>query len=295
MALGAFVHGAGHGLFWVGVQAALGRRAGRKGSERAFVLQYSMYVAGTIAGGVLTGLGVAAFRALGADKATGIGLTFLIGALAALAAMPAVVAWLRHSTANVVTRPRLTPLAGLALQTPDLFLVGAMGILVSLAPVVLSEVFELRPSVIGLTGAAVAVVKIVGSLAAGRLAARLGARRGVGAMLTVSAIVAGLLIGVETPIVFIALTMTAVAFGIGTWPVLVDGALARVRPEDRPRVTIAWNIREYTAIALTTVIGGYLLDVFTSPAILLAVATSLLVGAALSALLVLRAPIHRPA
>lgn len=294
LALGALVHGTGHGLFWVGIQGGLGRRSGAPGSERAFVLQYSMYVAGTVVGGAATGIGVAAARAVGVDKTTSIALTFLIGAAGALLALPPVVVWLRGVTTTVVARPRVTFVQGLGLQVPDLLLVGAMGLLVSLAPVVLTEVFELRPLAVGLTGALYAVAKIAGSLAAGRLARRVGTRLTVGTMLGVSAAGSAALIAVDTPLPFVAVSAAAVLFGIGAWPIMVDGALARIRPEERARVTIAWNAREYAAIALTTVVGGYLLDLAASPAAPLAIAAALLAGAALSALVVLRAPAHPP-
>jgi predicted MFS family arabinose efflux permease len=140
-----------------------------------------------------------------------------------------------------------------------------------------------------------AIAKIVGSFAAGRLARLSGARITVGGMLGASSVSAALLIGVDGAVLYIALTVSAVFFGIGAWPIIVDGALARVWPADRARITIAWNVREYTAIALTTVVGGYLLDVFTGPAILLGFAATLLGCAALSALIVLRAPMHPPA
>jgi len=185
--------------------------------------------------------------------------------------------------------------AGFALQTPDLFLVGAMGMLISLAPVVLSDVFELTPFAIGLASGATALAKIAGSFAAGRIARVAGARKAVGLMLAASAISAGVLIGAQQPLLYIALTVSATFFGIGAWPIIVDGALARIRPADRARVTIAWNVREYTAIALATVAGGFLLDAATSPAILLSFATALLGCAALSALFVLRAPTQAPA
>src|SRR6266576_3709326 len=61
---GALVHGAGMGLFWVGVQASLGRRSGQSGSQRAFVLQYVVYIAGSASGAALTGASIAGLRAL---------------------------------------------------------------------------------------------------------------------------------------------------------------------------------------------------------------------------------------
>lgn len=291
----AMIQGVGHGLFWVGVQAALGQRSGRRGSERAFVSQYSMYVTGTIAGAAVTGLGVAAFRAIGVDRSTSISLTFLFGAAAVLAALPSVRNWLRDSSTSVALRPRLAITAGFALQIPDLLLVGAMGMLVSLAPVVLSDVFLLSPLVIGLVAALTSLSKIAGAFVAGLVAGATGARLTVGIMLTASAASSALLIGAQQALLYIVLTIVAVFFGIGAWPIIVDGALARIRPRDRSKVTIAWNIREYTAIASTTVLGGYLLDAFTRPAFLLVLAAALLGCAGVSASIVLRAPTHPPA
>ena len=137
-----------------------------------------------------------------------------------------------------------------------------------------------------------AVAKIGGAFTAGRAAPAVGARATVGSMLAASAVSVGLLIGVDQALLYIALMVAATFFGIGAWPIIVDGALARIHPAERPGVTIAWNVREYTAIGLTTVVGGYLLDVVSSPAILLGFAAFLLVCAALSAFIVLRTPTH---
>lgn len=294
MAVGAVLHGVGNGLFWVGVQAALGRRAGRRGSERAFVLQYSMYICGSVAGGVLTGIGIAALSAVGTARTTSISLTFLFGIAAALIALLPVISWLKGVSGVNAKRPRPTLLGGLAFQTPDLFLVGAMGMVISLFPVVLTDIFELPPLAVGVSVAAIAVAKIAGSFAAGRLAPRVGAGRTVGSMLAASACCSALLIAAHRPVLYIALTVASTFFGIGAWPIIVDGALARIQPNERPRVTIAWNVREYTAIALTTVAGGYLLDVTSSPTVLLAFATALLAVASLCALTVLRVPSIAP-
>ncbi len=292
MALGALLHGAGHGLFWVGVQADLGRRAGMRGSERAFVHQYVVYVTGTIAGGLGTGLAIAAFRALGVGAVMSVSLGFLFGVSATLVALALVTVPRRAVPLLSAGRPRPTLVAGLALQAPDLLLVGSMGMLVSLAPVVLKGVFDLTPFVIGVAAAATAVAKIAGAFTAGRAAPIVGARTTVGSMLAASAVSVGLLVGVDQAFLYIALTVTATFFGIGAWPIIVDGALARVPPADRARVTIAWNVREYTAIGAATVVGGYLLDVVSSPAILLGFAALLLVCAAVSAFIVLRVPTH---
>jgi hypothetical protein len=128
LALGALVHGSGMGLFWVGVQASLGQRSGASGSERAFVAQYTLYVAGTASGGALTGAAIAALRAYGVDHVTSIRLTFLIGAAAVVGALPVdVLAWLRGLEPGAPIRlvaPRV--LYGLKLQLPDLLLVSAI-------------------------------------------------------------------------------------------------------------------------------------------------------------------------
>src|SRR6476469_4667117 len=83
---GALVHGIGMGLFWVGVQASLGRRSGAEGSQRAFVLQYVVYIAGSATGAALTGGSIATLRALGVSHTMSIRVSFVVGATAALLA-----------------------------------------------------------------------------------------------------------------------------------------------------------------------------------------------------------------
>src|SRR5205823_14572668 len=90
------------------------------------------------------------------------------------------------------------------------------------------------------------------------------------------------------------LTVATAFLAIGVWPIVVDGALARVSPEERYGLSIVWNVREYAAIAATTALGGYLLDVSARPTLLLAVASVLLATAAVSALAVLGRPVYRP-
>src|SRR5581483_6297380 len=135
LALGALLHGVGMGSFWVGVQASLGRRAGRPGSQRAVVAQYALYVAGTAGGGALTGAVIAAARAGGAGAVGSAQAGFLVGAAAAAVAAALTRGWARRGVAGE-RRPALrAPLAGLALQLPALLLVAAMGMLLSLTPV----------------------------------------------------------------------------------------------------------------------------------------------------------------
>lgn len=294
LVVGALVHGAGMGLFWVGIQASLGRRSGARGSQRAFVGQYALYVTGTATGGALTGAAIALARTAGVSHTTSIQLSFLVGAAGALAALPAAVTWLRRTETTWVVRAVPTPFRGFALQLPDLLLVAAMGMLLSLTPVVLNHVFRFGPLAIGAVAGAVALAKIGGSIAAGRITLTAGSRRVVGTMLAGSALAAAVLAGAHEAWLYVALTVAASFLGVGVWPIVVDGALARVSPEERHGLSIVWNVREYAAIAATTAFGGYLLDVSGRPTLLLALAATLLAGAAVSALAVLKRPVYAP-
>ena len=295
LVVGALVHGCGMGLFWVGVQASLGRRSGETGSQRAFVLQYVVYIAGSATGAALTGGTIAVLRALGVAHATSIRVSFVIGATAALLAVPSALVWLRRTTEGVpATRLRPPPLRGFALQLPDLLLVAAMGMLLNLAPVVLSDDFHFTPLAIGIVSGAVAAAKIGGSVTAGRVAHTAGSRRTVAAMLAGSAVAAAILAGTHQAYLYVFLTVATAFLAIGVWPIVVDGALARVSPEERYGLSIVWNVREYAAIAATTALGGYLLDVSARPTLLLALAAALLATAAVSALAVLGRPVYAP-
>ena len=292
---GALVHGAGMGLFWVGVQASLGRRSGQTGSQRAFVLQYVVYIAGSATGGALTGACIALLRAFGVSDAASIRLSFAVGATAALLALPSALAWLQTTTHAGRTRHgRPAPLRGFALQLPDLLLVAAMGMLLNLAPVVLNRDFRFTPLAVGIVSGAVAAAKIGGSVTAGRIAHTAGSKRAVGAMLAGSAIAAAVLAGTHEAYVYVLLTVATAFLAVGVWPVVVDGALARVSPEERHGLSILWNVREYAAIAATTALGGYLLDVSGRPTLLLVLAAVLLATAAVSALAVFDRPVYAP-
>ena len=289
------MHGAGMGLFWVGVQASLGRRSGQSGSQRAFVLQYVVYIAGSASGAALTGGCIALLRTFGASHAASIRLSFAVGASAAVLAVPTAVAWLRSTTHTVRTQHlRPAPLRGFALQLPDLLLVAAMGMLLNLAPVVLNRDFRFTPLAVGFVSGAVAAAKIGGSITAGRIAHTAGSKRAVGAMLAGSAVAAAVLAGTHEAYVYVLLTVATAFLAVGVWPIVVDGALARVSPEERHGLSIVWNVREYAAIASTTALGGYLLDVSGKPTLLLALAALLLATAAVSALAVLGRPVYAP-
>jgi len=114
-------------------------------------------------------------------------------------------------------------------------------------------------------------------------------------MLAGSAVAATVLIGAHQAWLYVALTVAASFLGVGVWPIVVDGALARVSPEERHGLSVVWNVREYAAVAATTAFGGYLLDASGRPTLLLALAAALLAGAAVSALAVLGRPVYAPA
>ena len=292
---GALVHGIGMGLFWVGVQASLGRRSGAEGSQRVFVLQYVVYVSGSAVGGALTGAAIAVLRSLGVGHVTSIRASFGIGIASALLALPSSVSWLRRVEIRPAVRLRPPPLAGFALQLPDLLLVAAMGLMLNFAPVVLTHVFRFTPLAVGVVAGGIAAAKIFGSVTAGRLAHAAGSKRAVGGMLGCSALAAAVLAAVTHQAwLYVALTLASTFLAIGVWPVVVDGALARVAPEERHGLAVVWNVREYVAIAAATVLGGYLLDLSDRPTLLLAAAAALLASAAVSALAVLGRPVYVP-
>jgi MFS family permease len=217
---GALVHGIGMGLFWVGVQASLGRRSGGAGSQRVFVGQYVVYVTGSATGGALTGGTIATLRWLGVGHAASIRASFAIGIVSALLALPAAVSWRRRIEVRHVARLRPPPLSGFALQLPDLLLVAAMGLMLNFAPVVLTHVFHFTPLAVGAVAGGIAAAKICGSMTAGRLAQLAGSKAAVGSMLGCSALAAAVLAGTHQAWLYIGLTVASTFLAIGVWPVV---------------------------------------------------------------------------
>jgi MFS family permease len=295
-AAGGLVQGAGMGLFWVGTQSALGRRAGTPGSAAAFADQYALYVVGTIAGAICTGAVIAGLRLAGAGTETSLRMSLLLGSAAALGALlPLASGALAAKTPPLPAGSRLpVPLHGLYLQLPDFLLVAALSTLGSLAPVVLRHDFHLSPALVALATTATAAAKAGGSLAAGRVARALGGRRTAAAMLAGSAGATWLLGAADHAAPFTALLALAILLGAGAWPLCVDGALARVAPADRSLLTIAWNLREPAAMALGTIGGGYLLDLGEGRPLLAAVAGGLFAAASVATLAVFKRPMYAP-
>jgi predicted MFS family arabinose efflux permease len=160
--------------------------------------------------------------------------------------------------------------------------------------VLLKHTFKLSPVAIGGVIGAIALAKISGSLAAGRAVRAHGSRRAIFAMLATAAL-STLALGVaHVASVFIPLLLITTMLAIGAWPVVVDAALARVRPEHRPGFAVVWNVREYAVIALATALSGWLLDTFDTPTVLVLVAALALTAAAGTATRALREPVHVP-
>ena len=114
------------------------------------------------------------------------------------------------------------------------------------------------------------------------------------AMLLASAGTVGALAITHAAWTFVTLLLVSVVLALGAWPVLVEGALARVPPAERFRMAIAWNMREFTVIAVATAGGGYLVHSGGAPTLLLGIAAVLLLAAAIGAAAMLRRPLHEP-
>lgn len=297
LALAAVLVGAGLGCFWVGSQVTLGHRAGGAGAERGFVRHYVAYVIGSAAGAPATGLVAQGLRDAGISEAASVRLAFGLGLAAALAGL----AWWRPSrqrTERVAPTRRVRPAMaahGMALQLPDLLLVAALALLAPLAPVILVRDFRFSSVAVGAVVGALAGAKVIGSLTAERASRRLGRGRLVAAMLACASAFSVMLAQTRLATLFVVLLFAAVLAAAGAWPVVVEGALARVDPHQRGVMTVAWNAREYSIIAIATAAAGWLLARFADPAAPFVIAGALLALSAMASHVVLRRPVHAPA
>jgi MFS family permease len=286
---GAIVHGLGMGVFWVATQALLARRSGLDGSERAFTNQYAIYTLGTAFGAAATGLTAAVLAAAGLAHATSLRGTFVLAFGAAL-----VSAGLcrRQRPAAAPGPVSASPTDGLSVQLPDLLLVAALGLILPLTPILLKSLFGFSPLEIGVVVGSVAGAKIAGTLTAGRLAGAAGARRTVLAMLSLAIPFALALATLRNAGFFVAALLLTALLTTGVWPVLVDAAHARVAPDERRGLAVAWNVREYLVIAGATAVGGWTFSAFGGPTVPLVVAAVLLGASAVSSATVLRRPVR---
>jgi MFS family permease len=285
LTLGAGVVGFGIGLFWVASQVILSAQADETGSAAGFSHHYASYTAGGVVGSILTGAAAPAAHLVGFSNLDGIRASSVLAAgvvgLALLLWRPLA------SPGTAAEHARGRKVKTLALQVPDLLLVGALALLLPLAPVVLAHDFRLPPFSIGLVMAGVALSKITGILTARLLVNASGTRRTI-FFLLVGGSALSLLLCIEITVsLFVMLLFATALVTTGAWPLVVASAQSRVDPEARRTLTVAWNTREYVLIATMTAVSGWLLSRLGSsaPAFVLA---ALMFGLAAAAVAVPR-------
>jgi MFS transporter len=297
MLAGTVLVGLGIGLFWVSSQTLLGKASGSKGSERNFAYHYAAYTLGVAGGSALAGVAVGVLRSAGADETLAVRMSYAVGAAATLAALGL---WrperYRRDDVPRQVHPRVAA-GGVAMQLPDLLLVAALALMLPLAPLVLVRQFHLAPLVVGLTFAAVQGGKVAGTLA-GRITCREhGHRVAILALLAAGAVLS-LLLSISTDVLgaplFIAVLIATAFVTTGAWPLIVDSALARTAPADRPGATVTWNVCEYGVIAVMTAMSGWLLASFHRPALLFTLGAAFLAASAAAAAVVLLRPVYTP-
>jgi MFS family permease len=319
---GALAIGSGLGVFWVASQSTLAHAAGDSTARGGFVRHYVSYVVGSALSAPATGLAVHILHGLGAEKAAALHLAFAVGLLAALlgpwiypperarAARLARALAMRPRRALVDLAQEMGPgrcrpargsqtsaapapvpwrrvwqtlKAHLDLQLPDLLLVSALSLLATLAPVVLTRELHFSAATVGIVVGALAAGKIAGSLLAERAVRTWERGALVASMLTLAALSSATLAMTSRAPLFVAMLILAVLGAAGAWPVIVEGALRGVSAEQRRTLAVVWNVREYGAIAASTVAGGWLLASFPTWVSLALAAGCLAVGAALAA------------
>jgi MFS family permease len=296
IACSALLVGVGIGMFWVASQNILGGRSGDAGSESGFIAHFAAYTFGAVAGSALTGATVGIGERAGLEPAHAIRLSGLVGAFAAAAAL---VQWLpraeRSAEAAVGPRALATPALHLTVQLADLFLVGALALMLPLTPLVLADGYSLGPFAVGCVMAAVSVAKIAGTFTAGLLTRSGGHRRSIVLLLGLGGMLCLLLCGAFDATVYVATLLAATLAVAGAWPVVVDAAQARVEPERRLGLTVLWNAREYAVVAAGTALAGWCYGWFGTPVPLFAAAAVLVAAGAVCSAVVLRRPVWRPA
>jgi predicted MFS family arabinose efflux permease len=246
-----------------------------------------LYVVGTATGAAATGIAASVLEVAGLSHAAGIRGTFL------LALGVAVVAAVSCRDARVGSAPRrraASPTCGLGVQLPDLLLVAGIAFLLSLTPIVLRSTYRFSPFEIGVVVGLVAGAKIAGSYVAGWLVGFAGSRRAVFGMLAVAAPLVVVLATTHTAGLFVAVLLAAALLTTGVWPILVDAAHARISPEERSDLAVAWNVREYLVIAGATGAGGWVLSAFSGPTVALLIAGAFVACSAAAAAAQLRLP-----
>jgi MFS family permease len=290
---GAMVVGSGIGMFWVASQLILSRRAGEPGSAHGFLFHYAAYTGGGVLGSTLTGGLADGARVAGLSTLTGLRAASVAAVLVGLAAIALWRPCAVRAAVDVRPRAERPRVRTFTMQLPDLLLVGALALLLPLAPVVLAREFKLSPFSIGIVMGGVAVSKIAGTLAARVIAQASGQRRTILVLLASGASFCLLLCTALTLSVFVSALFATALATTGAWPLVVDGAQARVDPAARRTLTVRWNAREYALIAAMTATSGWLLSRLGTAVPVFALAAGLFAAAAVTASAVLRRPVWR--
>jgi MFS family permease len=298
LAAGAVLLGTGIGVFWVSSQVILGTRSGAEGSEGAFLTHYALFTTGMMIGSALTGTGASMLGHFGLDRTSAIRATLTLGLAAALfglrvwwpCACPAEI------RGNVAPRlDRRLVLLGLRVQVPDLLLVAGLSMLVPLMPIILTDVYHVSASGVGLIMAGVAIAKIAGTLVARRLVCARGSSFAILVMIAIGAGMCLLVIAAFRVWLFVPAVLATVVALAGAWPLVVDAGQARTAEHVRSKLTVAWNVREYAVIAATTVGGAWLYTAVGRATPLFVLSAVLLLLSALAAAFVLSMPVVLPA
>lgn len=275
--VGATLVGVGGGMFWVCSQVMLSANPGTVSYGSAFLMHFGVYTAGVLLGSVVTGGFIMALEKVGAWPAVSAEASLGIGAVACIVALAA---WwsnrlvIEDTAGNVTTDWRLLT-RGLTRQLSDLFLVATLSIVALLAPLVLLGTFSFSSLMVGVTMGAIALSKILGTIIARHTATAVGSQYTILIFLLVGLLVSPVLAMATVPLVFVSALMLATMAVAGVWPLVVADAHALTQRNLRGGAAVAWNIREYTVIAISGVAGTWLYSA-SSRFMMFAAATALL-------------------
>lgn len=282
--IGATIAGAGGGMFWVCSQVMLSANPSSVTYGARFLLHFAIYTAGALLGSIVTGGFIMAVEKIGAGPAISAEASLCIGALTSIVAL--LVWWLNRlaivDTAGTVTTDWRLLTRGMTRQLSDLFLVATLSIVALLAPLVLLGTFSFSSLAVGVTVGAIALSKILGTLIARHAAVAFGSRVTIFIFLIAGLLISPVLALTTAPPMFVIALMFEVMALAGVWPLVAAAAHALTERDLRGGAAVAWNIREYTVIALSGVAETWLYAV-SSRFAMFAAATALLLVATMYA------------
>ncbi len=278
--IGATLAGAGGGMFWVCSQVILSANSGAVTYGSAFLLHFAFYTAGVLFGSVVTGCFIVAVGTIGVGPANSAEASLGIGATASIVAL--LVWWSKHlaieDTAGSVSTDWRLLTQGLTRQLSDLFLVATLSVVALLAPLVLLGTFSFSSLAVGVTMGAIALSKILGTIIARHTAVAVGNRVTIFIFFLAGLLISPVLAVTTTPMLFVSVLMLEIMALAGVWPLVVADAHSLTQPDLRGGAAVAWNIREYTIIALSGVAGTWLYAVSSRFTMFAAATASLLLA-----------------